>query len=102
MTRYSNKHLLALVLPLFLFLCFGCREVSKKALVKDIGIYQGYIDEIHADPYRMIPRKDFKLSAEKTKQDVSRLDNNTIPIIDCFFILQELSAKIQDRHTRIR
>lgn len=102
MTRYSNKHLLALVLPLFLFLCVGCREVSKKALVEDIGIYQGYIDEIHADPYRMISRKDFKLSAEKIKQDVSRSDNNTISIIDCFFILQELSAKIQDGHTRIR
>ena len=88
------------LLILLHFFC-GCRDITKKELIEDIHAYEAYIDEIHADPYRLITKEQFKNKAKKIKKAILQLNNDHLSQIDAFFYLQELSASLQDYHTRI-
>ena len=92
---------------MFAFLFFSvhilssCRDVSKIELIEDIDAYVNYIENVHADPYRLITRENFFGKAQEQKQKIRALENASISILDCFIYFQELSALIQDGHTRI-
>jgi hypothetical protein len=101
-TEFAKKYLLPVTIFLFLISIISCSSVSKEALIADINIYKSYIDEIHADPYRLITRDQFQSKAEMIKQAVLRLDSEKISQKESFFYLQELAASIKDGHTRIR
>ena len=100
--RPFNRNLLLFV---FLFLSVnifaGCREVSKIELIEDIDAYVNTIDQVHAEPYRLITREKFIGKALELKQKIRALEEDSISVLKCAFYLQELSALIQDGHTRI-
>jgi hypothetical protein len=79
----------------------GCRDVSKKELIEDIDFYVNTIDEVHADPYRLISRENFIEKAQELKQKIRALENTMISVPQCALYLMELCALIQDGHTRI-
>lgn len=81
--------------------CGSERQISKNQLIEDMDFYAEAIHETHADPFRMIPEKDFKEKAKELKQRItaSKKDKFTQP--ECFFYLQEMAALIQDDHTHI-
>jgi hypothetical protein len=82
--------------------CGGGKDiVSKDKLINDIDYYVKVINEAHGDPYRIISRQRFEKKVEELKHHIRSLKSDKIPIIDCFFFLQELTALIQDGHTRI-
>ena len=79
----------------------SCRDISKIELIEDIDAYVNTIDQIHADPYRLITKEKFIGKAQELKQKIGTLENTRISVPHCAFYLQELSALIQDGHTRI-
>ena len=103
MKRYNIRSVLIVIMLLFSsgFCSGGNDPVSKDKLINDIDYYANVINEAHGDPYRMISRQQFEKKIEELKQHVRSLKTDSIPIIDCFFFLQELTASIQDGHTRI-
>jgi hypothetical protein len=97
-----KQNLLVFVLVFFSVNSFaGYREVSKKDLIEDIDAYVNYIDHVHADPYRITTREKFVGKAQELKQKIRNLENANISVLECANYLQELSAIIQDGHTRI-
>ena len=90
-----------LILIVLLHALSGCREIPKEELIEDIRSYEAYIDEVHANPYRLITKKAFYGRAESTIDEILNIDGDRISSLDCFFYLQELAASIQDGHTRI-
>ena len=103
----TKKHTLPpnlLVLAVLFFsvhILSSCRDVSKIELIEDIDAYVYYIEHVHADPYRLITRENFVGKAQEQKQKIRVLENTNISILECAIYLQELSAFIQDGHTRI-
>ena len=77
-------------------------EVAKQDFISDIEQYLSLIDEVHADPYRLISQSDLNLVADSIKLVIHHLPVDSIPLIDCYYYLQYLSAKIHDGHTLIR
>ena len=103
MKKYNIRSIL-MVIMLFFFsgFCGGENDhVSKEKLINDIDYYVKVINEAHGDPYRIISRPRFEKKVEELKHHIRSLKTDKIPIIDCFFFLQELTALIQDGHTRI-
>ena len=102
-----KKHTLPPNLLVFAVIFFSvhilssCRDVSKIELIEDIDAYVYYIEHVHADPYRLITRENFVGKAQEQKQKIRVLENTNISILECAIYLQELSALIQDGHTRI-
>jgi hypothetical protein len=94
-----------LLVAIFLFLSVNifasCRDVSKKELIEDIDAYVNTIDQVHADPYRLITKEKFVEKAQELKQRIRTLESDSISVPEGAFYLQELSALIQDGHTRI-
>ena len=101
----THKFKLNLLVFVFVFLSFNScaeyRDVSKNELIEDIDAYVNYIDHVHADPYRLTTREKFIGKAEGLKQKIRNLENASISVPECANYLQELSAIIQDGHTRI-
>jgi hypothetical protein len=79
----------------------GNDHVSKDKLINDIDYLAKVINEAHGDPYRIISRQRFEKKIKELKHHIRSLKTDKIPIIDCFFFLQELTALIQDGHTSI-
>jgi len=75
--------------------------VDKEALIKDIDYYFALIDSAHADPFRQITKQSFMLKTAEIKDRVRDLRNDTIPLIDGYYYMQELAASLQDEHTKI-
>ena len=102
-----NKNAFQRNLLIFVLLFLGtpilisCREVSKIELIEDIDTYLNIIDQVHADPYRLITREKFLGKAQELKQKIRNLESDSIPVLQCAFYLLELCAFIQDEHTRI-
>jgi hypothetical protein len=101
--KHEFKQNLLVFVFVFLSVNFfaGCREVSKKELIEDIDAYMNYIDHVHADPYRLTTREKFVGRAQELKQKIMTLEKASISVWECANYLQELSAIIQDGHTRI-
>ncbi len=98
-----KKHILGTLIGLLIFLpaTGSGKEVAREKLIEDIDTYVSYISQVHADPWRLISGAEFKQKAEEIKQRIQGLNEDTIPIVDCFFYLEELAAAIQDGHTGI-
>jgi len=102
MKKYSIHSILIVILLFFFFgSCFGNGDVSRDKFINDIEYYTNVINEAHAEPYRMISKHRFEKKVEELKYHVRSLKSDKIPINDCYFFLQELTALIQDGHTRI-
>ncbi|UCH94969.1 MAG: hypothetical protein JSV88_32600 [Candidatus Aminicenantes bacterium] len=103
MKKYNIRSILIVIMLFFSSgFCRGGNEpVSKDRLINDINYYANVINEAHGDPYRIISRQRFEKKIEELKHRIRSLKTEKIPIIDCFFFLQELTALIQDGHTRI-
>lgn len=87
---------------LFSLSVMGCSEdQSKNELIEDIDSYVKIIDEVHADPWRLISEESFREKAEELKQRIRGLQEDQISNFDEYFFLQELAAAIQDGHTKI-
>ncbi len=76
-------------------------SIDKEGLIKDIDYYVALIDSAQADPYRQITKKSFILKAAELKERLRDLLTDTIPLIDCYYYMQELAAFLQDEHTKI-
>jgi len=76
-------------------------KVEKGFLLEDIGHYIRLVNEVHGNPYQMISKESFLTKAEKIKKEIFDLDEDSIPLIDCYYFIQELSASIKDGHTKI-
>ena len=76
--------------------------VSKNDFIKDINQYLTLVIEVHAEPYRLIPKSDLQKFADSIKADILNQPTDSIHLLDCFFYLQLLSTKIKDGHTLIR
>lgn len=102
MKKY-NIHSIFIVIILFFFFGFCGRNdyVSRDKLINDIEYYSNVINEAHGEPYRIISSQRFEKKVEELKHHIRSLKTDKIPIIDCYFFLQELTALIQDGHTRI-
>ena len=79
----------------------GCSDQSKNELIEDIDSYVKIIDEVHADPWRLISEEAFREKAEELKQRIRGLQEDQLSILDQYFCLQELASAIQDGHTKI-
>ena len=75
--------------------------VTKEGLITDIDYYVGLIDRAQADPYRQATKADFVLKAAALKDRIQRLPRDTMPLIDCYYYMQELASFLQDEHTEI-
>ena len=89
------------ILIVLFFSLGGCREITKKELIEDIHSYVAYIDDIHANPFRLISKESFHGNVEKTINEILKKDRETISSLDCYFYLQKIAASIQDGHTSI-
>ena len=98
---FIRNLLVSALLLLGMVMCAGCRDVSKVELIEDIDIYVNTIDQVHADPYRLISKENFIGKAQELKQKIRALENARISIPQCALYLMELCALIQDGHTRI-
>jgi len=98
-----KRYILASLISLLIFLpaSGSGNDVSKAKLIEDIDTYVKYISQVHADPWRLIPEAEFNQKAEEIKQRIRGLNEDMIPIFDCFFYLEELAVTIQDGHTGI-
>lgn len=104
MKRYKKLRLLFVIVLFFFFeFCGGNGNgyISKGKLVKDIDYYTNVINEAHAEPYRMISKQEFEKKAAELKNHIRSMKSDNIPVTDCFFLVQELTALIQDPHTRV-
>lgn len=99
----SLFHFSLVITILIVFLCAlgGCREINKQALIEDIHAYEVYVDEVHANPYRIITKEYFNAKTQQIIKEISETDSTTISSPNCYFYLQEIAASIQDEHTRI-
>ena len=79
----------------------SCQDVSKKELIEDIDAYVSTIDQVHADPYRLISKEKFVEKAQELKQRIRTLESDSISVPKGAFYLLELCALIQDGHSRI-
>jgi hypothetical protein len=98
---FTRNLLTPALLLLGIYICAGCRDVSKVELIEDIDIYVNTIDQVHAEPYRLISRENFIGKAQELKQKIRALENARISVPQCALYLMELCALIQDGHTRI-
>ena len=100
-----NLVLFRLFTLLFSIFITGCSifpgPTNKKELIEDIHSYETYINDVHANPFRLITRESFQDKVQSTSNEILKKDADTISPLDCYFYLQELSASIQDGHTRI-
>ena len=106
MCKINFKLVLSRLFTLFFSICFiGCAifpgPTTKKELIEDITSYETYINEVHANPFRLITKESFHDKVESTTNEILKKDADTISSLDCYFYLQEISASIQDGHTRI-
>lgn len=93
-------------LTLTLFIITYCDRVAGDTLavkdfMKDVQCYADFVDEVHADPYRLISKRDFGQKVEQLKHRLQGMEKDTIARIDCYFHLQELTALIRDGHTQV-
>ena len=98
---FKRNVLIFTLLFLGTHILISCRDVSKTELIEDIDAFVNIIDQVHADPYRLITKEKFIGKAQRLKQKIRTLENVRISVPHCAFYLQELSALIQDGHTRI-
>ena len=96
-----QSRLVITILIAFLCALSGCREINKQALIDDINAYEAYVDEVHANPYRMVTKEHFNAKTQQTIKEILKIDDTTISSSDCYFYLQEIAASIHDGHTRI-
>lgn len=96
-----HSHLVIIILIAYLCALAGCREIIKQALIEDIHTYEAYVNEVHANPYRIITKEYFTAKTQQTIKEILKIDGTTISSSDCYFYLQEIAASIQDGHTRI-
>ena len=106
MVKINFKSVLSRLLTLFFPICLiGCAIFSgptnKQGLIEDIHSYETYINDVHANPFRLITKESFHNKVESTKNEILKKDADTISSLDCYFYLQEISASIQDGHTRV-
>ena len=106
MCKINFKLVLSRLFTLFFSICFiGCAifpgPTTKKELIEDITSYETYINEVHANPFRLITKESFHDKVESTTNEILKKDADTISSLDCYFYLQEISSSIQDGHTRI-
>ena len=103
MVLRSLFHFRLVITILIAYLCAlaGCREINKQALIEDIHIYEAYVNEVHANPYRIISKEYFNAKTQQTIKEILKIDGTTISSSDCYFYLQEIAASIQDGHTSI-
>ena len=104
--KINFKLVLSHLFTLFFSICFiGCAifpgPTNKKGLIEDIHSYENYINDVHANPFRLITKESFHDKVESTTNEILKKDADTISSLDCYFYLQEISACIQDVHTRI-
>jgi len=92
----------SLICLLFSLSVIGCSDdQSKNELIEDIDRYVKIVDEVHADPWRLISEEAFREKAEELKQRIKGLKEDQLSTFDQYFYLQELAAAIQDGHTKI-
>jgi len=106
MYKINFNLVLSRLFTLFFSICFiGCvifpGPTTKKELIEDIYSYETYINDVHANPFRLITKGSFHDKVESTINEILKKDADTISSLDCYFYLQEISASIQDGHTRI-
>ena len=58
---------------LIAFLCAlsGCREINKQALIDDINAYEANLNEVHANPYRIITKELFNAKIQQAIKEIS-------------------------------
>ncbi len=76
-------------------------NVSTTDCRRDIDVYVSLIDEVHADPYFSVSEDAFKSRAEELKGRLASMARDSIQLIECYFVLQELASVMQDEHTEI-
>ena len=98
-----KRYILDIMIGLLIFLpaCGRGNDVAREKLLEDIDTYVKYISQVHADPWRLITEAEFNQRAEEIKQRIRGLNEDAIPIFDCYFYLEELAAAIKDGHTGI-
>ncbi|MBT8350541.1 MAG: hypothetical protein KJO26_04815, partial [Deltaproteobacteria bacterium] len=96
-----KSRIVFIFLIVLLYIFSGCREITKKELIEDIRSYEAYIDDVHTNPFRLITKVSFHSRVERTINEIIKKDSETISSLDGYFYLQEISASIQDGHTRI-
>lgn len=106
MYKINFNLVLSRLFTLFFSICFiGCAifpgPTTKKKLIEDIHSYETYINEVHANPFRLITKESFHDKVAGTTNEILKKKTDTISSLDCYFYLQEISASIQDGHTRI-
>ncbi len=72
-----------------------------EALTTDIDYLVDKLEEVHADPYRVITRQDFKKRVANLKHQIKSLPTERLSLIECFYYLLALVATIQDEHTSL-
>jgi hypothetical protein len=74
-------------------------SVTERGLLEDLNFLAKKMDEVHADPYRMISQQEFESSIRRINQAIKQQAQNRFSLLDSYYVLQEAAALIQDEHT---
>ncbi|MFC2086140.1 S41 family peptidase [Bacteroidota bacterium] len=77
-------------------------STAKNQFIEDIEYYVNLIDKVHGNPYHRISKEDFLIKSDQIENQVLALTLDSIPLIDCFYFIQELSTLIKDGHTKTK
>jgi len=77
-------------------------SIPKKALLEDIDYFVEKIEIAHANPYRLVSREDFMNLVSHLKNYVRGQQQDRLSFMECFYVLQEMAAALQDEHTGIK
>ena len=75
--------------------------VAAQGLIDDIAAYVALISAVHGDPFRIVTADAFAARAATLERRVRDRQADSLPLIEAYYVLQELAATVQDEHTEI-
>jgi hypothetical protein len=75
--------------------------VTTRALDADIDAYVALVSSMHGDPFGVVTAEVFAAKVATLKRRAWEQHTDGLPLLDAYYVLQELAATLQDEHTEI-
>ena len=77
------------------------RSITKDQLLEDLRFLVEKVDNVHADPFRLISKKDFQTTIQRLEEEIEQQKQERFSLFESYYPLQKAAALIQDEHTFI-